>query len=141
MLTEGVTVKELSEKTEIKSKDIIKKLLDRGILATINQPLDIEAAKQICRDFGFEARIISFEDDAILEHSTASPSLGVKSRDPVVTIMGHVDHGKTSLLDAIRESKITEQEHGGITQHIGAYHVQVKGRGITFIDTPGHEAF
>jgi translation initiation factor IF-2 len=141
VLTEGVTVKELSEKTEIKSKDIIKKLLDRGILATINQPLDIEAAKQICRDFGFEARIISFEDDAILEHSTASPSLGVKSRDPVVTIMGHVDHGKTSLLDAIRESKITEQEHGGITQHIGAYHVQVKGRGITFIDTPGHEAF
>jgi translation initiation factor IF-2 len=141
VLTEGVTVKELSEKTEIKSKDIIKKLLDRGILATINQPLDIEAAKQICRDFGFEARIISFEDDAILEHRTAAPSLGLKARDPVVTIMGHVDHGKTSLLDAIRESKITEQEHGGITQHIGAYHVQVKGRGITFIDTPGHEAF
>jgi translation initiation factor IF-2 len=141
VLTEGVTVKELSEKTEIKSKDIIKKLLDRGILATINQPLDIEAAKQICRDFGFEARIISFEDDAILEHRTTAPSLGLKPRDPVVTIMGHVDHGKTSLLDAVRESKITEQEHGGITQHIGAYHVQVKGRGITFIDTPGHEAF
>ncbi|MCI0568497.1 MAG: translation initiation factor IF-2 [Acidobacteria bacterium] len=141
VLTEGVTVKELSEKTEVKSKDIIKKLLDRGILATINQPLDIEAAKQICRDFGFEARIISFEDDAILEHRTTAPSLGMKPRDPVVTIMGHVDHGKTSLLDAIRESKITEREHGGITQHIGAYHVQVKGRGITFIDTPGHEAF
>ena len=141
VLTEGVTVKELSEKTEIKSKDIIKKLLDRGILATINQPLDIEIAKQICRDFGFEARIISFEEDAILEHRTSTPSLGTKPRDPVVTIMGHVDHGKTSLLDAVRESNITEQEHGGITQHIGAYHVQVKGRGITFIDTPGHEAF
>jgi len=141
ILTEGVTVKELSEKTGLKSKDIIKKLLDQGIFATINQPLDVELAKQICREFGYEARIISFEEDAIREHRTGSAPSKLRPRDPVVTIMGHVDHGKTSLLDAIRQSNIIEQEHGGITQHIGAYHVQVRGRGITFIDTPGHEAF
>lgn len=141
VLTEGVTVKELSDKMERKSKDIIKKLLDRGILATINQPLDVEVAKQLCREFGYDARIISFEEDAILEHRTEAGKADLRPRDPVVTIMGHVDHGKTSLLDAVRQSNITEREHGGITQHIGAYHVQVKGRGITFIDTPGHEAF
>jgi translation initiation factor IF-2 len=141
ILTEGVTVKELSEKTGLKSKDIIKKLLDQGIFATINQPLDVDLAKQICREFGYEARIISFEEDAIREHRTGGAPSKLRARDPVVTIMGHVDHGKTSLLDAIRQSNIIEQEHGGITQHIGAYHVQVRGRGITFIDTPGHEAF
>ena len=140
-ITEGVTVKELSEKMDRKAKDIITRLIARGTLSTINQPLDTKVAQEICREFGFEAKVVTFEEEVAREEAVEAIPADLRPRDPVVTIMGHVDHGKTSLLDAIRESNIVGGEAGGITQHIGAYHIRHKGRGVTFIDTPGHEAF
>jgi len=148
MLSEGVTVKELAEKCSRPAKDVVAKLLHRGILATINQPLDTELAKELAREFGYIADIVSFEEDLqILQEEHVGSTMGEKlQRPPVVTIMGHVDHGKTSLLDAIRKSRVAEGEAGGITQAIGAYRVDVKDqegndRYVAFIDTPGHEAF
>ncbi len=140
-LTEGVTVKELAEKTGIKSKDIIKKLIERGTLVTINQPLNNDLAKWVANEFNFKPDIISYEEEAVWEDLETSEEGDSIPRDPVVTIMGHVDHGKTSLLDAIRESNIIATEHGGITQKLGAYSVSIKDRRIVFLDTPGHEAF
>ena len=140
-ITEGVTVKELAEKMDRKAKDIITRLLARGILATMNQPLDVKTAIEICREFGFDAKVVSFEEEVARDEAQESLPGNQKTRDPVVTIMGHVDHGKTSLLDAVRSSNIVAGEAGGITQHIGAYHIRRRARGVTFIDTPGHEAF
>jgi translation initiation factor IF-2 len=140
-ISEGITVKELSEKLDVKASLVIKKLVDRNIFATINQTLDSKLATDISREFGASTSTVTFEEEAMHDVQEAEQQADLLRRAPVVTIMGHVDHGKTSLLDAIREANVAEREAGGITQHIGAYTVNKGGRKIVFIDTPGHEAF
>jgi len=137
---EAISVGELAKRMGTKASEVINKLMGMGLMVTINQAIDCDTATLIAADFGYQVEAAQNERDETLQRTEDSPE-NLKPRAPVVTIMGHVDHGKTSLLDAIRETNVIDGEAGGITQAIGAYHVHLKGRDIVFLDTPGHEAF
>ncbi len=138
---EGTTVKEFADLIGQKVNDVIKKFMELGSMTTINQPLDADAAQIVAESFGVKLELVIVEDEESLLEDAEVDESALSLRPPIVTIMGHVDHGKTTLLDAIREARVTETEAGGITQHIGAYKVKLKDKEIAFLDTPGHEAF
>ncbi len=139
-ISESISVGELAKRLGIKANDLIKSLMKMGMMVTINHQLDFDTAVILASEYEYEVENVAVDLDEILESTVDAPETLV-NRPPVVTIMGHVDHGKTSLLDAIREANVIAGEAGGITQHIGAYDVELNGRKITFLDTPGHEAF
>ena len=140
-LAEGLTVKDFAEAVGQKPADVMRKLMDMGTMLALNQPMPSDAATLLAESFGVKVEMLTERPAEELLAESTEPEGEQVLRPPVVTIMGHVDHGKTSLLDAIRETRVTEGEAGGITQHIGAYVVQAQGKAITFLDTPGHEAF
>ena len=139
-LDEAITVANLAKRMGVKAREVIAKLMELGLMATVNQAIDFDTASLVATEFNYEAEKTGFEEAAILE-PVPDKEKDLKPRPPVVTIMGHVDHGKTSLLDAVRQTRVTEGEAGGITQHIGAYNVKLDAGQVVFLDTPGHEAF
>ena len=140
-ITENVSVGELAKKLNVKAKEVIAKLMKLGVMATINQIIDHETAEILASEYGTTVNVVSLFDETVIKSAEEDKPEDYLTRPPVVTVMGHVDHGKTKLLDAIRKTDITSQEFGGITQHIGAYTVSVGDKKVCFLDTPGHEAF
>jgi translation initiation factor IF-2 len=139
-IDDAIALSDLAKRMGVKAGEMIKKLMGLGVMVTVNQVIDFDTAALVAAEFDYELEKASFEEQSVLRVETDDPDKLI-SRPPVVTIMGHVDHGKTSLLDVIRKTKITENEAGGITQHIGAYNVATNKGQIVFLDTPGHEAF